>query len=109
MMTTVAIAAEEAPRALAPIPLARHILGDISHTAIYELFKQDHLVKVNIGRRSFVTMESIAQYVERLKSAAEQDPTRGIRFGRLQGAGTAAEQDPTRGVRFGRLQGAAAP
>jgi hypothetical protein len=80
-----AIAPADAPRALAPIPLARHILGDIGHTHLYELVKQGELTKVNIGRRGFITMDSITDYVERLKTVAEQDPTRGIRFGRLQG------------------------
>jgi hypothetical protein len=72
MTTTVTLTPVDAPRAIVPIPLTKHILGDISTTAVYELFKQGQLTKVNIGRRSFVTMDSITEYVERLKSAAEQ-------------------------------------
>lgn len=56
------------PRLLYWLPEARAILGGIGHTTIYELFKQDQLKRVNIGRRSFVTAESIAAYVDRLSA-----------------------------------------
>jgi hypothetical protein len=45
-------------------------LGDTSRTTVYELIKRGDLVKVNIGRRSFVTSKSLAAYVERLSAAA---------------------------------------
>lgn len=45
-------------------------LGGIGHTTMYELIKRGEIVKVNIGRRSFVTAESLAAYVERLSEAA---------------------------------------
>ena len=45
-------------------------LGGIGHTTIYDLIKRHELVKVNIGRRGFVTSESLAAYVDRLSEAA---------------------------------------
>jgi hypothetical protein len=62
---------DETPRQLLiPIPEARAQLGGIGHTTIYELVKHRQLVKVNIGRRGFVTAESLAAYVHRLTKAA---------------------------------------
>jgi hypothetical protein len=52
------------------IPEARDALGGIGHTTIYDLIKRQELVKVNIGRRGFITSESLAAYVDRLSAAA---------------------------------------
>ncbi len=50
-----------AVKRLVPIPEARqHWLGGIGHTTIYALINSGELVKVNIGRRSFITAESLA-------------------------------------------------
>jgi hypothetical protein len=49
---------------------AREILGGIGHTTLYELIKRGELRKVNIGRRGFVTSESLAAYVDRITVAA---------------------------------------
>jgi hypothetical protein len=59
----------EIRRRLVPIPDARAELGGIGHTTIYDLIKRDLLVKVNIGRRSFVTAESLASYVDSLSES----------------------------------------
>jgi hypothetical protein len=45
-------------------------LGGIGHTTMYELIKRGELKKVNIGRRSFITTESLAAYVDRLSEVA---------------------------------------
>ena len=45
-------------------------LGGIGRTKIYDLIDHGELVKVNIGRRAFVTAKSIAAYVDRLSEAA---------------------------------------
>ena len=45
-------------------------LGGIGHTTIYDLIKRGELLKVNIGRRGFITAESLAAYVDRLSQAA---------------------------------------
>jgi 5-keto 4-deoxyuronate isomerase len=37
---------------------------------MYELFDRRELVRVNIGRRGFVTVKSLAAYVDRLSEAA---------------------------------------
>jgi Helix-turn-helix domain len=60
-----------AVKRLVPIPEARRDwLGGIGHTTMYELIKRGELTKVNIGRRSFITSESLAAYVDRLSVAA---------------------------------------
>lgn len=53
-------------RLLVPIPETRERLGGIGHTTVYDLVNRGELVKVNIGRRGFITAESIAAYVDRL-------------------------------------------
>jgi hypothetical protein len=45
-------------------------LGGIGRTKIYDLIDHGQLVRVNIGRRAFVTAKSIAAYVDRLSEAA---------------------------------------
>jgi Helix-turn-helix domain len=55
---------------LVSIPEARHLLGDIGHTTVYELIKRGEIVKVNIGRRGFITLESLEDYMGRLSAAA---------------------------------------
>jgi hypothetical protein len=57
-------------RRLVSIPDARAQLGGIGHTTIYDLINRGHLVKVNIGRRSFITAESLAAYVDSLTAQA---------------------------------------
>ena len=44
------------------------MLGDIGNTKYCELINNQELERVNIGRRSFVTAESLRAYVERLRS-----------------------------------------
>lgn len=57
-------------RFLIPLPESRQRLGGIGHSTIYALIDKGELVKVNIGRRSFITAESLAAYVNRLQEAA---------------------------------------
>ena len=56
-------------RLLVSIPDVCAALG-IGRTTVYELVDQRQIVKVNIGRRSFVTAESLGAYVDRLSEAA---------------------------------------
>ena len=53
-------------RKLYPIPEARELLGGIGHSTIYRLVNEGHITKVNIGRRGFITAESIEAYIETL-------------------------------------------
>ncbi len=62
--------AEHAQPLLVPIPTACEELGRVSRPTVYELVKKGELVKVNIGRRGFITGESLAAYVGRLSEAA---------------------------------------
>jgi Helix-turn-helix domain len=61
---------ESRPRLLVPIDDTLDVLGGIGRTTLYELVKQKKLVKVNIGRRGFITAESLEAYVDRLAGAA---------------------------------------
>ena len=45
-------------------------LGEVSRTHIYELVNRGDLIKINTGRRSFITGASLADYVDRLTKAA---------------------------------------
>lgn len=58
------------PRLLIPIDVSLHALGGIGRTTLYELVKRGELVKVNIGRRGFITAESLQAYVDRLSASA---------------------------------------
>jgi len=51
---------------LIPIPQACIELGDICRSTVYKLIAEEHLDLVHIGRRSFVTGESLMAYVARL-------------------------------------------
>lgn len=53
-------------RALVPIDQAQLELGGIGRTLLYQLVKQGHLTRANIGRRSFITGESLAAYVTKI-------------------------------------------
>lgn len=52
------------------IPKAREILGDIGHTTMYDLIKRGEVTKVSIGRRSFITGESLDAYMDRITDSA---------------------------------------
>jgi predicted DNA-binding transcriptional regulator AlpA len=55
---------------LVSIPESREILGGIGHTTMYELIKRGEVTKVSIGRRRFITSESLAAYMDRITEAA---------------------------------------
>ncbi len=62
-------------RRLIPIAGACDELGGVSRSTVYELINQGLLTKVSIGRRSFVTAESLDAYCESLIAAtAPPDP-----------------------------------
>ncbi|MBV8178806.1 MAG: helix-turn-helix domain-containing protein [Mycobacterium sp.] len=61
---------KQQPRILVPHDEAMTALGGIGRTTLYELITTKRLTKVNIGRRSFITAESIRQYVDSLTAAA---------------------------------------
>ena len=63
-------------RLLVPLDEAMHQLGDIGRTKLYELFDAGEIVRVNVGRRSFVLAESIAAYVDRLSETASAHVSR---------------------------------
>jgi energy-converting hydrogenase Eha subunit C len=52
---------------------ARELLGGIGHTMLYDPINAGQIVKVNVGRRGFVTTESIDAYVDRITAAALAD------------------------------------
>lgn len=56
-------------RLLVPIPESQEMLGKVGRTTIWKLVKANELVQVNIGRRAFITAESLEAYVGRLQEA----------------------------------------
>jgi hypothetical protein len=61
---------EGTTRLLVPITSTCDVLGGVSRTTVYALVNEGELVKVNIGRRGFITAESLVAYVDRLSEAA---------------------------------------
>lgn len=55
---------------LVPYDKALVKLGGIGRTTLWELVGRGDLVKVNIGRRGFITAKSLEAYVDRLSEAA---------------------------------------
>jgi len=55
---------------LTPITGACIALGGVGRTKVYDLVNQGELIKVNIGRRGFITTESLTAYVDRLAEKA---------------------------------------
>lgn len=65
----------QAHRRLVPITGACDELGGVSRSTIYQLVNEGHLNLAHIGRRSFVTAESLDSYVSSLtEAAAPPDP-----------------------------------
>jgi hypothetical protein len=62
--------ATEQEQLLIPIQRTCSALGDVSRTTVYDLVNRGELVKVNIGRRGFITAKSLAAYVDRISEAA---------------------------------------
>ncbi len=56
---------------LIPIATAQHELGGIGRTTIYELIDLGHLTRVRIGRRAFITGESIAAYIDAITNEGD--------------------------------------
>jgi predicted DNA-binding transcriptional regulator AlpA len=68
-------------RLLMALPDAQEILGGTSRSTIYELIGRGELIKVNIGRRAFITSESIEKYVQRLSEGAAKQEAATVRGG----------------------------
>lgn len=58
------------PRRLVPLPEAWAALGGIGRSTGYELVDDGKLTRVNIGRRAFITADSLDSYVAELTAAA---------------------------------------
>ena len=56
-------------RLIYPYPEAMHQLGNIGRTKLEQLCDNGHLKRVHIGRRAFITAESLEAYVNRLATA----------------------------------------
>ena len=53
-------------RALVPVGESMYELGGIGRTTLWALVRDGHLRKANIGRRAFITGESLADYITNL-------------------------------------------
>lgn len=59
-------------RTLIPIDEARQSrLGGIGRTTVYRLINAGQLTRVNIGRRAFITADSIDTYINGLTEEAQ--------------------------------------
>ena len=56
-------------RRLYPIPEARELLGDISHSGFYKYVGRGLIRVVKLGSRSFVTSDEIRNCVARIEAA----------------------------------------
>ncbi len=61
---------ETAQRRLLTMAEVAASLGGIARSTVYDLINAGELVKVSIGRRSFVPVESLDAYVGRITRAA---------------------------------------
>lgn len=57
---------------LVDIPTARHLLGGIGKTRLYEYFYTGDLTRVKVGSRTCVTVSSINRLVDRLIGEASR-------------------------------------
>lgn len=62
------------PPLLHDISESGRALGGLGRTAVYELVKRGEIQLVKIGRRSFITAESIRAYVDRISGERQSDP-----------------------------------
>jgi hypothetical protein len=53
-------------RSLIPLPDVRRILGGIGHNTLYGLIDRHQLTRCVIGRRAFITADSLAAFLDRL-------------------------------------------
>jgi excisionase family DNA binding protein len=60
-------AAHQGDRVLLSIDQARHQLGGISRTTVYELINSGDLERVKLGGRAFIVSESLSKLVDRLR------------------------------------------
>ena len=64
------MAIQAGERLLVPIVEVCGQLGGVSRTTVYCLVNSNQLVKVNIGRRGFITADSLNTYVASLTDGA---------------------------------------
>ncbi len=55
---------------LVPVPDAQDYLGGIGRTLLYDLVNRRELELVKIGRRSFITVESLDAFLDRLRAGS---------------------------------------
>ncbi len=60
-------------RPLHPIPEARKLLGDISHSGFYNYVGRGLIRVVKLGARSFVTSDEIKNCVARIEAAERRE------------------------------------
>jgi hypothetical protein len=56
------------------IPIAQHLLGDKSHSALYELLGRGELDAIKDGTKTLITLESIRARMARLPRAKIKPP-----------------------------------
>jgi len=56
---------------LVAIPDVPNYLGDISRSKVYELVASGELTRIRIGRRAFISGESIAGFLDKLLTSGD--------------------------------------
>jgi excisionase family DNA binding protein len=69
-MADIALPTSTIPQLLVSIDDACAALGGISRVIVYELINKGELERVKIGRRSFITLQALSAYVDRLRASA---------------------------------------
>lgn len=86
-------------RCLDNIPDSQAYLGGIGRTTLYELAKQGEIQLVNIGRRAFITRESLDAYVVRLATGSPPGDTHSTASGGTTSPRTGSQLRPAGGDR----------
>jgi len=69
-MADIALPPSPIPPLLVSVDDAAATLGGISRPKVYELINKGEIERVRIGRRSFLTLQGLTEYVNRLKESA---------------------------------------
>lgn len=56
-----------ADRKLVPYDEARHLLGGIGKSLLFQLMNEGRIERVKLGHRGFITVESIDRLIEQLR------------------------------------------
>lgn len=62
---------ETTKRLLVPYPEALDLLGGIGRTKLHQLITENKVTRASIGRRSFITRESLDRFIESISTPSD--------------------------------------